>query len=549
MRKILDKITPFFIRAYNSSLLKNAPLGWQLQLPTITWVWLLITLVTIPIPFLIHLDNRGDDDILAVVLISVLTAVLEGFLFTYILIQFNNTKIFGRRVSLNGFKEQLAYLYVFMLCMMHIIFYPVIVDIRKGKLMTAEEIRNEAVIFNQASFYFMGDDKAYRYFPSDSTFLHYKSLENYYSRDYYNYNENDSEYDNTSSGNSKEEYYIEKIKPLMRAYFSGDSEIIIEKYTRAVETCPKLYMTSSNSITEVYFKDENLNWTFQKEERLYYDRYQLMKKSDSERLSDIAAFINLYTKYDDGYSTIHFDSPEETLKKYKSNRFQKVVYDMDDISAVPATTVSGEIVYNANDQQLNSYQVREVHSTIAHASHDKWKMCNLRLLICFFVALSLSLFLFLFKNVLLKEFILLFVYTALLTLAVTILNVIFRGNEDFPIHVVLAVFFVGIYFSFFDSKKKYYSSIKTIFILVSNLAFAFAPIVLFLYFYEYHDIGKIPDRYEYCVKHQDICDQHDQLVGVIKDLCLWGGIIFYMIIGSIMYKKVYERLWALPFTK
>ena len=539
MRKIIDKITPSFIRAYNASLLKNAPLGWQLQLPTITWIWLLVTCLTIPIPFLIDLDNRGDDDILSVVLISVLTAVLEGFLFAYILIQFNNTKIFGRRVLFNGFKEQLAYLYVFMLCMVHIILYPVIVDIRKGNLMTAEEIRTEAVVYNQASFYFMGDADAYRYFPSDSTFLHYKYLDTYREDDY------------NTHGDEEEVYYIEKLKPLMRNYFIGDLESIMSRYTRSVKGCPKLYMISSNNITEVYFPEYFLNDNESpRENELHFDKYQLKDKSDSERLKDIANFIKLYKKYNEGSSAIYFDSPEETLEKYKSNRFQKVVYDMDDISSVaPATTVSGEIVYNENDNQLSSYYVSEVHSTISSAQHGKWRTCSLRLMICFFVALGLSLFLFLFKNIRLKEFILLFVYTALLTLAVTILNVVFRGDEDFPIHVVLMVFFIGIYFSFFDSNKNHYSSIKTILISLSNLTIAFAPIVLFLYFYEYHDLGKLPNDDNYCLKNPLVCTQHYETVGLIREICLWGGIVLYILFGSTLYKKVYERLWALPFAK
>ena len=174
MMKFIDKITPSIIRVFNQHLLKHAPLGWQLQLPTITWVWILVTVITLPIPFLIHIDNSGDDDTLAIILISVLTAVQEGFLFVYILIQFNNTKSFGKQVILNGFKEQFGYLYVFMLCMLHIIFYPLIIDIRKGNLMTPQEIKQEAIIFNTASFYFMGEPSDYRYFPTEKSYLKYK---------------------------------------------------------------------------------------------------------------------------------------------------------------------------------------------------------------------------------------------------------------------------------------------------------------------------------------------------------------------------------------
>ena len=537
MRKFIDKITPSFIRSYNATLLKNAPLGWQLQLPTITWVWLLVTVLTVPIPFLINLDNRGDDDILAVILISVLTAVLEGFLFVYILIQFNNTKTFGRRVFLNGFKEQLAYLHVFMLCMLHIIFYPLIVDLRKGDLMTVEEIRNEAVIYNQANFYFMGKSNDYRYFPSDATYLYYKYLVRHSES-------------NESGLNDQEVYYIEKLKPMMRAYFMTDSEKIDPKYTRYVSRCPKLYMVDDNSLTEIYHNDEHPSYIKQQKDSLYFERYQLTNKSDDERLTDIKKFIKLYASYSEGFSSIHIDRPEEILQKYKSNQFNPVIYELDAISKDYAVTrVASEVEVVDTSTEIDGYHISEVHRTIAGAKVNKWSDCLMRLMVCFFVGLCLSIFLFVFKNVRLKEFILVFVYTGLLTLAVSIINVVFNGDEDFPIHVVWIVFLAGIYFSFFDRNSQHFSSIKAILILLSNLVFAFMPIALFSYFHEYLDIGKIPNEYEYCLKHSQECDRHHEIVELFRYGSLWGGIILYMLLGSMLYKKVYERLLALPLAK
>ena len=163
----------------------------------------------------------------------------------------------------------------------------------------------------------------------------------------------------------------------------------------------------------------------------------------------------------------------------------------------------------------------------------------MRLMVCFFVGLCLSIFLFVFKNVRLKEFILVFVYTGLLTLAVSIINVVFNGDEDFPIHVVWIVFLAGIYFSFFDRNSQHFSSIKAILILLSNLVFAFMPIALFSYFHEYLDIGKIPNEYEYCLKHSQECDRHHEIVELFRYGSLWGGIILYMLLGSMLYKRVY----------
>ncbi len=536
MRKFIHKITPSFIQSFNTYLLKHAPVGWQLQLPTITWCWFLITLLTIPIPFLVKLDNTGDDDIIAVILIAVLTAVLEAFLFVYILIQFNVTKTFGRRVFLNGFKEQLAYLYVFMLCMMHIIFYPLVVDIRKGNLMTAEEIRSEAIIYNQASFYFMGKKTCYLYFPSDSSFLHYEYFEEY---DYKNSSE--------TGGNAAATYYIERVKPAMKNYFLYDSEMIDSKYTRDVIGCPKLYMTEDNYIQEEYY-NYNADGTYHLLDTLYYEKYQLQKKTDAERLRDISDFLKLYKKYSYNYSTIYFDSPEETLNKYKSNRFSQVISDPNSISTDYAvTSVDGEAEVVDNSTQVNGYQISDVHSTISESKYNKWPNLFLRLIIVFHVAICFGVLLFLFKNTRLRDFILMFVYTGLLALAVIILTVVFSGKEDFGIHVVLLVFLTGMYFSFFEPRAKHYSSLKTVFVLVSNATFAYAPLFFFLYFYEYLGVGKL--EYEYCVNHQDICDERREMANLIMYCCIWGGIAFYLLLGSTVYKKTYERLNALPLAK
>ncbi|WP_018344956.1 hypothetical protein [Cytophaga aurantiaca] len=541
MRKFIHKITPSFILSYNERLLKNAPLGWQLQLPTITWMWLLVTLLTVPIPFFINLDNRGDDDIVAVILISVLTAVLEGFLFVYILIQFNNTKSFGRRVFINGFKEHLAYVYVFMLCMLHIIFYPLIVDIRKGNLMTDEEIRTEAITYNQAVYYFMGDSKAYRYFPSDSTFLKYEYLEGYpqYRGDY-------SQDDDNS--NTKETYYIEYVKPKMRSYFPGESDELESKYTRDVAGVPKLYMIEDNYIPESYY--DYSDHDYKPLDTLYFEKYQVKYKTDAERLKDIQNFITLYNKYSDGYVDVRFEKPDIILLNYKLNRFIPAFYETDDISAnYPVTSVHGETYASTNPRQLDQYRIGEVHSTITSAKHQKWNDLLLRLIVTFHVALCLSVLLFIFKNIRLREFILMFVYTALLALAVIILTIVIWDDEGFGIHVIMIVFFTGIYFSFFNRNLQHYSSLKTVFILLSNATFAFAPLFLYLYFHEYLDIGQLPDEYQYCTNNPKICEDYYAMENLILNCAWWGGIAFYVLLGTSLYKKTYERLLALPLAK
>jgi hypothetical protein len=530
MKKFLDRITPSFIHRINLYLLKNDILGWQLQLPLILWLWFLISLITLPVPFLFNIDISAEDDKVGAGMIGGCLGILQFFLFSALLLQFNASKTFGKKTFANGLKEQLSYLIIMALCLVNVVFWPLIIDYRKSDYMTDQQIRNEAIVYNKARHYFMDSWDRYEYFPNDSFFKFYMEIKAY--------NENGVR----TTRLTKEIYYAEVVKPALAPFFTHDQDTAMRQidpmYNRAKKG-PLLYCIDTEFLNENFYLNVQERWLFDTVPSFKSYQYQLEKKTDQVRLKEIKEFIVLYNKYDkDYYKNFKFDSPEIVLQKYKDNQFIRCIKDIH-----PSLNDEGEEVESI---MLDSYPINRVHRNIIEAKYEKWEETGIRAMVCFFIVLGFSLLMFIFKNVRLRAFILTFVYTGLLALFIGIISAL--SHLDFiAVHTPFILFFTGIFFVLTINRWPHYSLIKTIFAIVSNFCFAFAPIVLFIYFHEYLDFWKID--YSICEHNQALCREHRELMGLIQLACLWGGIAFYLLFGSLFYKRFYEKALALPLHK
>lgn len=521
MKRFLDRITPSFIHRINDRLLKNDVLGWQLQLPLIIWLGLLIGLFMIPLPFLYSLDISGNSDKIGIISIGVIIAVLEFFLFGYILIQFNATKIFGKKTFARGLKEQFAYLLVMLLCLIYVIFAPLILDFRKSGYMTEGKIQEEAIVYNKARHYFMDGLNDYKYFPNDSAF-------NYFMGSF-----------PTEQYRNRTEYYIEVIKPMLTPYFTQDSSMdyIDLQYERS-EKVPQLYYIEDEYIKEDYSYKKDDSFFMQPRKKLY--EYQLLEKTDEERLGDIKNFIALYKKYENKEhfhyrEKLDFETPESILQKYQSNQYSRTINPIDADDKYP------------NASFLEDDIIEEVHSTVIDSKYDKWEDTWTRAVVCFHFAFVFALLIFVFKNVRLREFILTFVYSGLLVLVISIVSGVTGANEILPLHTLILLLFTGLFFAFTINNWNYFSHKKTILVILSNIFFAYVPIFFFWYFHEYLDWWK--HTQEFCESFPIECREHDEMISSIRWICLWAGQGLYVLVGSLFYKTVYEKVFALPLPK
>ncbi|MFL5730761.1 MAG: DUF1772 domain-containing protein, partial [Cytophagaceae bacterium] len=455
MKRFLNSITPAFIHRVNDGMLRNNVLGWQLQLPQILWLWLLILVFTLPVPLLYPLKFSGSDDEFAVGSIGVLIGIMQFFLYGFLLIRFNATKSFGKPVLFHGTMEQLAYVVVMFLCLTQVVLFPLVIDFRKSGVISSEEIKEETVIYNKGRHYIMDDFSYYRYFPDDATFKKFMEINAVYQENYRN----------------QEEYYSQVVQPMLDEFMSRQKS---SEYPARNAVGPKLYFTGIDYLTEDedYYSSET-NY-------LRYIKYQLVPKTDAERLMEIKNFIRVFKKYEnygndgrdyDYTNPVTFQDPETILKQYKLNQFTPVVEP-------------------AGASVINNYSISRVHDTLLSSTSRKIKGLATRSLICFHVALVFAIFLFIFKNVRLREFILSYVYVGLLTIVVVIFTIIGNLKEGLALHVPIFVFFTGLVVGVLVRDWNHYSHIRTVFIIVSNMCFAYAPIYFFLYATEYLRWGK-----------------------------------------------------------
>ncbi|MFN6947048.1 MAG: hypothetical protein ACK4ND_19045 [Cytophagaceae bacterium] len=523
MKRFLYRITPSFVHRINDNLLKNDVLGWQLQLPSILWLWFLISLITLPVALIYPLDVVGTSDKIGVRSIAIITTVLQFFLYGFILIQFNSTKLFGKKTFLHGLKEQLAYFLVMFLCFTNVILFPLVIDIRKTDFFSDETIVNEQITYNKARHYFMEYSSQYHYFPDGKYFQTYMEMTPSDSGRFRN----------------RYEYYGEIVKPLIAPYLSDVDQVNLDsRYATRTDSVPQFYYTEDDYVSDFMYYKINPDIYNKAGYPLDYNYSlcQLHNKSDNERLEEIKEFISLFKKYqtlrNPYWKTVTFKSPEDILKNYHSNRFASSVYEKKEYDRY--AHIQNEVVSN-------------VHSNILSSKYNKWRNAGVSAGVSFHIAIVLCILIFIFKNVRLRPFILSFVYLGLLIFIISIITILTNTKDFFAVHVPLGIFFLGLFYVFRVKSWNHYSQNKTIISIYTNMAFAYAPLFFFFYLSGYLNLWELP--YEYCKVNPQICDERRLVLDTIREALVWGGPVLYLFLGSFIFKRFYNIVLSLPLLK
>lgn len=517
MKRFLDKITPAFILQWEHRMLLNSPLGWQFQVPRILWFWLCITLPGVVVPLMMKLNiTSTNNDMETLGLYTSVLGILQLFLFGYILIQFNATKNFVKRRWWHGVVEQLVYILIMMLCVSQFVVYNLVLDMRRATFLSEDEIMSEIATFNKARHYFMATREDYLYFPDEKTFLRYM----------------------TKSGNDADSYYYSAVVPKMTKYFTGDPEnlyYIDKKYTRLTQG-PQLYYIRQNNYlgNKFQFSSDRLFSSYGQfvlGENYTPYTFQLHKKTKTERLKEIRDFKALIKKYS-GYSyyngneTLVFESDEEILSKYYSNLFQ-----------INYTNSAGE------GGTINAYELESVYESIMRAKYVRWQFILEMTMIAFFIAFPFAVLLFIYKNTQLRPILIAVITVILVGIISGILSLLLGLKEDLMVHVPIIIFLISVLVTL--TPYKTYHLWGTVMIVIGNVCFAAVPVYLFFYATEYLDMFKAYDYYENPVYYEQV-RKWRELAGWIS---FWGGIALYILLGSIWYKRKYEKVWAMPLSK
>ncbi|MCU0429000.1 MAG: hypothetical protein MUF42_03435 [Cytophagaceae bacterium] len=518
MRKILDAITPSFIFNMEQRLLLSSPLAWQFQLPRILWFWLLFSALGVVFPLSMQLEEAMNGyDMEYLVTLTVVLAILQFFLFGYFLLQFNATKSFIERRWWHGIAEQLVYVLVMFLCVSQFFINYYLWESRKAGYMTPDEIVQEIKQINQARHYFMAKENDYKYFSSKKQFVEFMDFG--HSMDYYN----------------------EVIWPEVKGYMNFDEESMSwklkPKYNRSADG-PKLFYIGSeymgDEFTEPSERLFSSNGFYSSSGKSADYTYQVHSKSKQQRLKEIKDFINLFHKYEYAryqyYEPVQFQSAEEILKAYESNIFQPVLLHSYETSET---------------QSLSFYSIQNVHETVMNARLGMKRHLQEVLIILFIISLPFALLLFVYKNTTLRSLLLTVLAVILLAVFSTLLAIVTNLTEHLLLHVPLVVVALGLLFTLKNQKQ--YSVVRTMFMIVANVCFAMLPLYLFVYATEYWKWLQLPyDSYEH---DYSLYEANRYFKEGLAWLCFWGGIVFYLLVGTVFFKKKYEANWALPDSK
>src|SRR5204862_1509594 len=116
-----------------------------------------------------------------------------------------------------------------------------------------------------------------------------------------------------------------------------------------------------------------------------------------------------------------FRSSKEILKRYNENVFYQCII------------LDNESNYE-NESHIGNYRIYSTHQTVMEAKYRKSENALILSFICGIIALTFSILFFVFKNVRLKTFILLFVFSALLSIVVAVFDVLIRTNGFMSMH-------------------------------------------------------------------------------------------------------------------
>jgi hypothetical protein len=501
MINIPDAVTPAIINKLNYRFIIYSRIAGEFQLPKILWIWMLVTVLSIPVAFFCDLDILSGNDKEIVLQFSVITGFIQIYLYAVILNQYRSVQSFAKTGLFYGIKEQLIYLFVTMLCCTNAIILPFIIDWRTSRAMTTDQIQKEREIFNRARHYFMSDQVDYHYFPDRKTL------------NAFSFKDHDK--------SKREEFYLNEIRPLLVPYFTEDTSFrkIDMVYTRNAGG-PQLYYVGEDFADIFNIGAYYYNITYRKEEYPGKLNYQFIQKSDAQHLKDITEFIRLNERYQEyglkssyAFLEIKFEDPSEILARFKSNQFSPCVIIQNPHTTIP-NSLSGDVINNA-------------HFNIIDSGKNKWNNALAAFYICLFPAYMIALLFFIYKNVRFKEFILSLVYGALLILMIALLTVVTGDNGVIASLIPFVILFSGIFLILTLRFYRHFSSFKIFVVIFSNLIFPLIPFYFFLF-------------------NRGIRDFYSGY-GFAAGYYIGGTLVIYLLIGSVIYKRAYEKIYALPF--
>ena len=498
------------------------------RLPIFILFSLIVILITLPYAFyseFVQEDNYSINDNIYRVSIGVGVFLLLTYVFLFKVLPKKTTE--EDKSFFRSFKEQLTAFIVIAICTVPFLVFPFIYQNRVEDSMSQKEIDAEISIYNNGRYYFMDEQDNYKYFFSDEELYHYLTLSSQVFIPINYVNKIDDR------PHPKAAYYDSAIAPRVEKYFNELQEKGMDSKSRS-SNGPKLYLVGKN-----YFNDEEQDDyishsldSLQLKSWLSNASLQLQPKTDPERLKEIQNFISVFqkrTKDDD--NVLYFDSPEEVLKKYKSNQFSHVVHNTTAESR--QINVSGQDAAIESSVYFEPNRIQRAHKVVFYSKEDICDKLFGRELIALHLIIALGVIMFIFANVELKTSL---YFVARLIALFSLLAFLTKADKAIPLFLLSFLYLIGLLFVF-DNRNP--SLLKTHFVILANLITPYLFFFIFQILYVFLEVGKMDPKLS--DNNFEAYQNQHYFMMIIGQVCLFVGVLLYVVLGSGIFKKAYGQ--------
>lgn len=532
--KILRKISPAFLNAFDDKLRSRSPWLWATRIHYHIYISLMCTAFFTLIGAIYRVNltdvpSRMDQGVFWAVLI--VPCIILSLYMLYNMSLFNPDKAGAKRIPYQEFFVLIIYLVTFLMPFAIPYSATWMLDTRTDWLVDDQELYEDAHNLTYADPFLYTGWGEYRYYPSDSIYLEFRK------------------------------------KPELKTNYYDD-EVIITPHDSLLWT---LYWTNEHHWSQMrdsilyqvgvfeedrphlYFHGGYLDFLgYSHYHGWYYETpifsdsrdsgadslYQIFVETvNVARSAELAKpylekYAGLLEKY--GSDTLDVDRGS-LLEDYLQNRYTGgyVHYYLDDADDQSRDNI--ENLFDAKENRSVIYDDDTFYGT---------------LVFCFCFAVLFSIF----KNVHWRQGLLFIATTSLLITLIAVIGVIVDGDEEYFLSAFTFLPFLFLAISFWGFKLKTFNGFLNQVVMLLNISLPWILIMILVYLDEVHDIFRMPyfDQYkvwyypEFEKAYLDYSSEYYELISRIWWVVIWGSPIMYILAWNSYVKSLYQRFWFLP---
>jgi hypothetical protein len=526
--KIILRISPHFIRRFDSYLRTNHPTFWATLFHLNLYCAILFMILFSLFGLLIRVDIQDIPSQSYITTVFVLLFIPATAWLIFMIKQlslFNIDKIFGLHKRFSEFGIFIIYFITFALPLVIPYSTVTVLNLRIANLVNQKDVNEDITNYFKGKMFFPTEKYDYEYYFDNMSYLKYGDQKTFsqilslpdieaYINKYDTLSEAQVDYINDIPYNNLKDSVF---------YQSGEFKIkrpslyyIIEVYpTRELENSRKVELTYDKYIDSVI-----INFQY---------RQNLTRDVEAAR-KQIILFCELFNKY----SYERRCDPDRVLTDYINHNYEQSYANR--VLSDPIRDIKSNLKSIINAKQFSGYMYYN-------------EMMVFLFVFCFYITIFFNIF----KNVHWRQFLLGLSVFAVLATILIILDLIFdfRFKLFITFTILISIFCLIFFIKGFRAKQFDLFTNQSVILL--NILFPILPYLLLSYLVNVHDFFDwiCFDSFKYSGEQTDgtFYSYYGNFYQLKRDIfwwTFWAGIILYFVLWNTLLKRIYIKLWALP---